>query len=208
MSELTISWVAPIIPSQSLAGIPLGTCVETFEAALHKYALNDMEGIYQFSESPTLRMVKSFDSKGDGGYGFYISDLELTNWQLYYDSPNHAGVESRALHVLVRDWEVYAIKVWLYESLADDESPVSSYQGKLPEGIGLGSFIRELLPYTELEFDSAEEWFYTERKYGGLEVTGYCSDLHDKPDQRITALTVIENSPFSSDLSDFLEIEY
>lgn len=204
--SIVISWTAPVIPSQSLAGIPLGMQVSAFEEALGKYALDDKEDLYRFSESPILRMVKNFDSSGDGGYGFYVSDLELTNWRLYYDSPSHAGVESRALHVLTRGWEIYAVKVWLYESLADGDKPVNSYQGKLPEGIGLGSLVRELLPYTELEFDSAEEWFYTDKKYGGLEVTGCCSDLHDSPYQEITALTVIRNSPFSSS-TESLEIE-
>ncbi|EPN31185.1 hypothetical protein A244_38005, partial [Pseudomonas syringae pv. actinidiae ICMP 18807] len=38
--------------------------------------------------------------------------------------------------------------------------------------IGLGSLVSELLPYTQLEFDEAEEWFYTDDKYGEVEVTG------------------------------------
>ncbi|SEN45668.1 hypothetical protein [Pseudomonas sp. NFACC39-1] len=191
MSDFIILWTAPVMPSRSLAGIPLGVSVSDFEEVLNKYALNDMGGIYGFVNSPTLRMERSIDSKGDGGYGFHVVDLELTNWRLYYDSPDHAGVETRALHVLTRDWKVYAVKVWMYECLADGAKPVNSYQGTLPEGIGLGSFVRELLPYTDLEFDSAEEWFYTSEEYGGLEVTGYCSDLNDKSDQIITALTVV-----------------
>lgn len=192
MSDFSILWTAPIIPSYSLAGIPLGVHVKDVEKVLNKYALKDMEGMYRFVGSPVLRVEKYFDSMGDGGYGFHIVDLELTNWRLYYDSPDHPGVETRALHVLARNWKVYAVKVWVCESLADDNKPVNSYQGKLPEGIGLGSFVRELLPYTDLEFDSAEEWFCTSEEYGGLEVTGYCCDLDDRPDQIITALTVVK----------------
>ena len=69
--------------------------------------------------------------------------------------------------MLTRDWKVYAVKVWMYECLADDDKPVNSYQGKLPEGIGPGSFVRELLPYTDLEFDNAEEWFTPARSMEG-----------------------------------------
>ncbi|TWC10990.1 MULTISPECIES: hypothetical protein [unclassified Pseudomonas] len=191
MSDFVIRWSAPILPSHSLAGIPLGVHVDEFEAVLNKYVVDDAKGIYKFVDSPALKMEKHFDSKGEGGYGFHVVDLELTNWRLYYDSPEHLGVETRALHVLTRNWKIYAVKVWMYENLADGQKPVSSYQGKLPENIGLGDFVRELLPYTDLEFDSAEEWFYTDREYGGLEVTGYCCDLNERPDQVIIALAVV-----------------
>lgn len=73
---------------------------------------------------------------------------------------------------------------------------MNSYQGKLCGDIGLGDPVDDLLKYTELEFDNAEEWFYTDKEYGGLEVTGYGSDLNDEPGQMIMALTVIEESPF------------
>ncbi len=188
---ISISWSAPILPSISLAGIPLGMHVEDFERAIKQYVIDDKAGLYKFTDSPVLLMMKSFDSDGCGGYGFFVHDVDLTNWQLYYDRPDHPGVETRALHVLVREWKIYAIKTWLYESVAQGYKPVSSYQGKLPEGIGLGDLVRDLSPYTELEFDSSEEWFYTDEKYGGLEVCGYGSDLSDDPDQIITSLTVI-----------------
>lgn len=198
---ISISWSAPIAPSQSLAGIPLGMRVTEFEEAIKVYAVNVAEGLYQFSGSPILKMIKNLDSDGGGGYGFFVCDLELTNWRLYYDSPSHPGVESRALHVLVRNRKIHAVKAWLYESLARGDKPVSSYQGKLPEGIGLGDLIRDLSTYTDLEFDSAEEWFYTDEKYGGLEVSGYGCDLNDDPDQIITALTVIGSSSSSDSIA-------
>lgn len=71
--------------------------------------------------------------------------------------------------------------------------PTRSYQGKLPEGIGLGDYVKDILPYTALEFDSAEEWFFADSSYGGLEVTGLGADidLNDEPDQKISALCVI-----------------
>lgn len=189
--DIEISWRAPIKPSESLAGIPLGVHVRDLERAFAEYASDCTEGEYVFLGSPALRMEKGFDSNGDGGYGFFIVDPELTNWRLYYDRPDHLGVESRALHVLTRNWRVYAIKAWMYESLAKGDKPVNSYQGLLPEGLGLGDLIRDLLPYTELEFDEAEQWFYTGEEYGGLEVSGFCRDLDEDPDQIITALAVI-----------------
>jgi hypothetical protein len=61
----------------------------------------------------------------------------------------------------------------------------------LPEGIGLGGLVSDLLSFTALEFDEAEEWFYTDEDYGGLEVTGWGVFLEDHPNQVITALCVI-----------------
>lgn len=55
----------------------------------------------------------------------------------------------------------------------------------------MGSLVSDLLPFTSLEFDSAEEWFYTDQDYGGLEVTGWGVPLEDHPDQIVTALCVI-----------------
>ncbi|WP_157832240.1 hypothetical protein [Pseudomonas sp. 09C 129] len=192
-----ISWSAPVVPSHSLAGIPLGAHVEDFERSLSKYVIDEVEGLYRFVGSPVLRMEKRFDSSGDGGYGFYVVDLELTNWRLYYDSKSHPGVETRALHVLTSGWKIHAIKAWMFECLNLGDKPVNSYQGELSGGIGLGSYVRELLPYTGLEFDGAEEWFYTDKNYGGLEVSGCGGDLNDAPDQVIMSLAVIKESPFS-----------
>ena len=59
---------------------------------LNKDALDDMGSMYKFVSSPALRVERSFDSKGSGGYGFHVVDLELTNWRLYYDSLDHTGV--------------------------------------------------------------------------------------------------------------------
>ncbi|GAB7532011.1 hypothetical protein PS3A_44260 [Pseudomonas sp. 3A(2025)] len=105
---IKISWRAPIKPSESLAGILLGTHVRDLERAFAEYASDCTQGEYVFLESPALRMEKGFDSNGDGGYGFFIVDPELTNWRLYYDRSDHPGVESRALHVLTRNWRAVA----------------------------------------------------------------------------------------------------
>lgn len=62
----------------------------------------------------------------------------------------------------------------------------------MPAGIGLGSLVSDLLPFTSLEFDSAEEWFYTDQSYGGLEGRQFL--LEDHPDQVVTALCVISGA--------------
>jgi len=195
--EFVISWGARIVPSESLAGIPLGISIEGFEKILSRYMIDKSGSLYRFDGAPVLVMEKSLDSNGDGGYGFSVFDRELTNWRLYFNSPEHAGANPRALDVIVRSWEVFAVKVWMFENLRSGEKIVNSYAGKLSEGVGLGSLISDFLAFTELEFDDAEEWFYTDQNCGGLEVSGYGGDLNDWPNQVVTALAVIKESQFS-----------
>ena len=198
--NFSIAWDAPIIPSHSLAGIPLQVRVEDFDLVLENYLVNREKSWYQFEKSPLVYLEKYLDAAGNGGYGFGVVDIDLTNWRLYFDSPSHVGIQRKALAILIREFRVYAIKIWQFESLGSNSMPTHSYQGKLPEGIGLGSCVKDLLPYSALEFDSAEEWFITDPSYGGLEVTGLGADmdLSDEPDQKISALCVISCS--SSDL--------
>ncbi|EPN29783.1 hypothetical protein A244_39803, partial [Pseudomonas syringae pv. actinidiae ICMP 18807] len=58
---------------------------------------------------------------------------------------------------------------------------------------GLGSLVSELLPYTRLELDETEEFFYTDDNYGAVEITGLGVPLEDIPDQHITAICIIPN---------------
>lgn len=193
--EFSISWTAPILPSFSLAGIPLGATLEDLNKVIDKYLINEQKAIYQFLDSPMLYMSKKINENGDGGYGFEVQNVALTNWSLFFQSPNHFGVNKRALSILIRSGKVYAIKVWQFESLLPDQKPINSYKGRLPEGVGLGDYVRDILVFTELNFDSDEEWFCTDKSYGTLEVTGLGNnwDLNDDPDQRITALAVVGN---------------
>lgn len=69
---ISISWSAPFAPSQSLAGIPLGMRVTEFEKVIKVYAANVAEGLYQFSGSPILKMIKSLESDGGGGMVFCL----------------------------------------------------------------------------------------------------------------------------------------
>jgi len=135
LDDFTVSWEGQIIPSKSLAGIPLGISIEDFERGIDKYLVDGDKSLYKFINSPILSLGKEFDSNGDGGYGFSVNDLELTNWRLYFNSPDHAGVNPRALYVIVRSWKVYAVKAWMFENLKEGDRPVNSYRGKLCGGI-------------------------------------------------------------------------
>lgn len=73
--EFSISWKAPIVPSVSLAGIPLGVDADVLECVLSAYLVDEKNALYQFNDSPALRL-KSYrlDEDGNGGYLFELSD--------------------------------------------------------------------------------------------------------------------------------------
>ncbi|UZE24279.1 hypothetical protein LOY67_02335 [Pseudomonas sp. B21-056] len=186
-----ISWLAPIVPAKSLAGIPLAISVVEFEKVLDRYLVDKDKALYRFRDSPVLSMVKGIDSNGDGGYGFSVFDRELTNWRLFFNTPEHAGADPRALYVIVRSWEVYAVKAWMFEKYREGGSPVNSYKGKLDCDIGLGDALGDLLAHAKLEFDAEEEWYVASGDYSGLEVSGYGVSLEDNPSQVVMALAVL-----------------
>jgi len=61
VSQFSISWVAPIVPSVSLAGIPLGVGAEVLARVLLNYLIDETSQLYQFECSPELRLI----GKGD-----------------------------------------------------------------------------------------------------------------------------------------------
>jgi len=192
-----ISWRAPIIPSISLAGIPIGLDVVDFDNLLELYLIDSGSLLYKFEESPVLRLAKH-ESDFESIYLFHVHDVEMTNWRLYFASPNHAGVNTKALAVIFRNGSVHAVKVWNFELAKEGMKPKNVYSGRLPGGIGLDDPVNCLLQYTDLQFDEGEGWFYTDENYGGVEVTGY-GDLADYPDQTIMAIAVIARSPVQSE---------
>lgn len=199
LSNAIISWNAPIVPSCSLAGIPIGLHVEEFRKSLCFYLVDREENLYQFDSAPLLQLKHSAKLNDDETFLFNVHDRGMTNWSLYFDTPHHAGANPRALAIIIRENRIHAIKVWHFERLKKDQKPKHIYRGKLIENIGLGDLVKDLLPYTKLQYDEAEECFYTDEKYGGLEVTGY-GDLEDHPDQEIMALTVISKSAYMEDI--------
>lgn len=183
--EFSISWMAPIVPSVSLAGIPLHVDADVLKRVLSGYLVDEKNSIYQFNGSPTLRLkFYGLDENGNGGYSFVLSDTRIIN-DLKKFTP--------AFSIMIKVGKVYAIKVYDF-SFPSEPAQGFIYKGALPAGIGLGSLVSDLLPFTSLDFDDAEEWFYTDPDYGGLEVTGWGVPLEDHPDQVITALCVISGT--------------
>lgn len=180
--EFSISWVAPIVPSVSLAGIPLHVDADVLKYVLLGCLVDESNSLYRFNDSPVLRLkFYGLDKNGDGGYSFVLSDTSVVN-ELNKFTP--------ALSIVIKNSKVRAVKVYDF-SFSGDQAQGLIYKGTLPEGIGLGGLVSDLLPFATLEFDEAEEWFYTDEDYGGLEVTGWVASLEDHPNQVITALCVI-----------------
>jgi hypothetical protein len=183
--DFSISWLAPIVPSVSLAGIPLGVSAEVLERVLLKYLVDESSLIYKFEDSPELLLrTHGLDEFGNGGYSFSLVNDAVIN-RLLKGTP--------ALSIMVRARQIYAVKVYDF-SFPEEFARKFVYKGRLPAGIGLGSLVSDLLPFASLEFDCAEEWFYTDENYGGLEVTGWGVPLEDHPDQVVTALCVISGA--------------
>lgn len=182
LENLSVTWDAPIIPGVSLAGIPLHAGVVDLEAVLSRYLIDKDSLQYKFEGSPDLCLSwYGLDECGNGGYSFSIFDDEIV-------SELKKGVP--ALSVLIRSWRVYAVKVYDF-SFPGEPAHRFVYKGLLSGGIGLGNLVSDILPFTSLEFDEAEEWFYTGRDYGVLEVTGWGVPLEEQPNQLITAICVI-----------------
>ncbi|SHN31789.1 hypothetical protein SAMN05216593_1392 [Pseudomonas asturiensis] len=183
--EFSISWMAAILPSVSLAGIPLYVDADVLKCVLSGYLVDEKNSLYQFNDSPELRLkFHGLDENGNGGYSFVLSDASVIN-ALKKFTP--------ALSIMIKGGRVHAIKVYDF-SFPGELAQNFIYKGVLPNGTGLGSLVSDLLPFTSLVFDSAEEWLYTDQNYGGLEVTGWGVPLEDHPDQVITALCVISGA--------------
>ncbi|WP_306092908.1 hypothetical protein [Pseudomonas sp. SCB32] len=146
-NSLAISWCAPIVPSASLAGVPLNIEVDLLECLLLRYLVDRDGRVYRFDQGPDLRLVCGFDEHGNGGYSFSIANDEIVH-ELKRGMP--------ALSILVRDRRVFAIKVYDF-SFPGELAEGFIYKGFLPGAIGLGSLVSDLLSFTTLEFDEAEE---------------------------------------------------
>ena len=195
--KVIISWCAPIIPSNSLAGIPIGLEHECLKSILSKYIVDEQNGLYKFDYSPTLKLDESFiDDDGNGYYHFVVSDNSLTNRDNLLELQD--SFYSRALHIGIRCHKVFFVKVWAFEVLNKHES-LYSYQGRTKENLGLYSEVKEFKDFSDLEFDEAEEWFYTDTEYGGLEITGYGQSLDNYPQQKVMAIAVIPESAYRLD---------
>lgn len=182
LDYFSVVWDAPIVPGVSLAGIPLHASAVDLEAVLSRYLIDKASLRYRFEGAPDLRLNEcGLDGCGKGGFSFSIFDDEIVG-ELKKGMP--------ALSVLVRGGRVCAVKVYDF-SFPGEPAHKFVYKGRLSGGIGLGSLVSDLLPFTGLEFDEAEEWFYTGHDYGVLEVTGWGVSLDEQPNQLITAICVV-----------------
>ncbi|WP_260407448.1 hypothetical protein [Pseudomonas cichorii] len=183
IEDFSIVWDASIVPGVSLAGIPLNVSVIDLDAVLSRYLTDKNSLRYRFEGAPDLCLSGyGLDEYGNGGYSFSVFDDEIV-------SVLRKGVP--ALSVLIRSGRVFAVKVYDF-SFPGEPAHKFVYKGLLSECIGLGSLVSDILPFSSLEFDEAEEWFYTERAYGALEITGWGVALDEQPNQLITAICVVQ----------------
>jgi hypothetical protein len=183
VDNFSVVWNASIIPGVSLAGIPLHTSAVDLDAVLSRYLTDKNFLRYRFEGAPDLCLSGyGLDECGNGGYSFSMADNEIV-------SELKKGVP--ALSILIRSGRVYAVKVYDF-SFPGEPAHRFVYKGLLSECIGLGSLVSDILPLTSLEFDEAEEWFYTSCDYGALEITGWGVSLEEQPNQLITAICVIQ----------------
>lgn len=76
-NDFSISWVAPIVPSVSLAGIPLDVSAEVLERVLLKI-IDASSLLYKFENSPDLLLrTHGLDELGNGGYSFRYLMMQL-----------------------------------------------------------------------------------------------------------------------------------
>lgn len=177
----SISWSAPIVPGVSLAGIPLNVGLAELEAVLANYLIDKSSSLYRFAESPDLRMARcDLDDCGNGGVSFSLFNEDMIS-EFKKGTP--------ALSILIGGGRVNAVKAYDF-SFPGEPANELVYKGVLPGGVGLGSLLTDILPFTSLEFDEAEEWFYTDQRYGVLEVSGWGVPLERQPEQIITAICI------------------
>lgn len=193
MIDFSISWDAPIVPSEAIAGIPLGIPISVFDLVLSRYLLKGSTSLYQFEGSPVLKLDRTLDLDGNGGYLFSVYNIDLTNWKEVSDSPHAFGINPSALIVSVDSNFINVIRVFLFERFKNNIKPIHSYQGKLYNKIGLGCLVIDVLECCDVVYDTAEEWFYIDPSKGNLEISGYGVDLAENPMQIIMAFTVVCN---------------
>ena len=175
--DFSVLWDAPVVPGVSLAGIPLLASYSDVEMAISTYLVDAELMLYRFSRGPELRLQsRVLDGHGNGGWLFAL--------------PHDDGSgRTAALSISIRCWTVRSIKVYAL-GLPGDVIQSHSYRGATAESIGLGDLVSSFLGFTRLDFDEAEEWFYTDDAYGSLEISGWGVPLEDEPEQIVTAMCV------------------
>lgn len=161
-----IDWAAPIEPGRGMLGLLIGLSSSTVRALLGE------EGVVAtFHNSPELTVD--------------------------YCKEGMVLLRAAALRECKYDWQnVVARLVFENEKLSSiiifwghDIEPYT-YRGKLFETIGLGSCVSDLKDFCAIEYDDAEEVFFSDQ-WNGIEIggTGAC-DLSKNPGQLIAFIRV------------------
>jgi hypothetical protein len=193
--KMKLSWDAPIIPSESIAGVNIGLKENELNEILLNYVVDKINGLYKLEKSPVLELSKIISVERKL-YLFNVHDKELTNWRNFFSKPNHSGANPRALAISLINGIVNSVKVWHFEKLKVGQLPKNIYRGKLPGDFGLNDVLLGMSNYVNLTYDENENSFYSDRDYGAVEIGSY-GDREDYPDQVIMSIAVNSGDAFS-----------
>ncbi|MFS8048044.1 hypothetical protein [Rhizobium sp. BR 314] len=165
-----LDWSAPIEPGNSMLGLQLGMTFANVRA-LFEFDSTSESRATSFLNSP--RLIVDSDKEGI----IFLRAADMDN--VVYDWQN----------ILVRlIFDHGALKLMIVEFSKGDEA--YRYQGKIFGKVGLGSQVSEMLEFAPLEYDDAEELFYS-NGLKGLELGGSnACDLTTNPSQIITSVRI------------------
>lgn len=163
--NINLDWSAAIKPGEGMIGLTLGAPLSAVRDALVGNG-----DFVTFDNSPNL----TIDSTRPGALIIRATDL--------LDHPH--DWQSMLARLIFKDDKLATIIV---DGLKGNDT--YAYKGKFSESIGLGSRVSDLLALGPIDFDSAEEVFFSEQ-WRGMEVGGGSCDLTDDPFQVINFLKV------------------
>lgn len=165
-----LDWSAPIEPGSSMLGLQLGMTFADVQA-LFKFDSTSERRATGILNSPRLIV----DSDKEGSILLRAADMD----NVVYDWQN-------VLVRLIFDHGVLTLMIVQFSK--GDEA--YRYQGKIFGKVGLGSQVSEMLEFAPLEYDDAEEVFYS-NGLKGLELGGSnACDLTANPSQIITSIRI------------------
>lgn len=164
-----IDWAAQIIPGSSMMGLEIGIAQGDVIQALSRHAVG--ADVVRFKNSPELLI----DSSEENVIYLRASEIRHVNYSW----------QNEVSRLVFRTGKLSSITV---ETPIGEES--LAYRDVLFGRVGLGSPVSNLLEFCDLEYDSAEEWFYPIGNTSGLVVAGRACDLSVDPNQAITFIKV------------------
>ncbi|WP_155635902.1 hypothetical protein [Burkholderia stagnalis] len=165
-----IDWEAPIEPGRTMLGLPLGLSRDAIRKLIGCDGVT-LQRTVKFHNSPRLLI----DCRKPGVIFFRAADME----DVVYDWQN---VLARL--VFKKD----ALESIMVES--DVGGAGYEYKGRILNRVGLGAKVADLLEFGPLEYDDADEVFYSDG-LGRLEVAGDDScDLSVNPNQVVAYIKI------------------